>query len=40
MTQYVLGFALDTERLRVLLIMKRPPTGRWNGLGGKVEEIA
>lgn len=40
MTHYVLGFAFD-DLGRVALIQKEKPAwqkGRWNGVGGKVEE--
>ena len=39
-TQYVMGLIFDTTD-RVLLIKKKRPThqvGKWNGLGGKVED--
>lgn len=40
MKQYVLGFAFDPPKERVLLIQKNRPdwqAGRLNGIGGKVE---
>lgn len=39
-TQYVMGLIIDTTD-RILLIKKKRPThqvGKWNGLGGKVED--
>jgi 8-oxo-dGTP diphosphatase len=41
MLTYALGFLFSADRRRVLLIEKQRPDwqkGRWNGLGGKVEE--
>ncbi len=40
MTEYVVGFAFDSQVSSVLLIRKTKPewqAGRWNGVGGKVE---
>ena len=39
-TQYVMGLIFDTTD-RILLIKKKRPShqvGKWNGLGGKVED--
>lgn len=41
MKKYVLGFAFDPNGERVVLIEKTKPDflkGKWNGVGGKVEE--
>lgn len=41
MKHYVLGFAFNANRSEVLLIQKLAPewqAGRWNGIGGKIEE--
>ena len=40
-TKYVLGFLFDEAREQVLLIKKNKPrnlAGKWNGVGGKVED--
>lgn len=39
--KYVLGFVLDNKMERIALILKNRPdflAGKWNALGGKVEE--
>ena len=41
MKHYVIGFVFNNSKNRVLLIRKEKPEwmrGRWNGIGGKVEE--
>ena len=41
MKHYVLGFHFNTQKDRILLVKKLRPdwmAGRWNGIGGKVEE--
>jgi len=40
MKEYVVGFLFDSARRQVVLIEKKRPawqTGKWNGVGGKVE---
>jgi 8-oxo-dGTP diphosphatase len=41
MRHYTIGFVFNREMDRVLLVRKRRPewqAGRWNGIGGKIEE--
>lgn len=41
MKEYVAGFLFDEDRRHVLLILKNRPDwqkGRWNGIGGRIED--
>lgn len=40
MKEYVLGFAFNRERTKIVLILKNRPDwqkGKYNGIGGKIE---